>query len=979
MEFFFIKTGYSVNELILAFINLFIVFGDVIKNRKKPYFGYRLLRLAALSYAFNLFGALQWGLTDGKPGLMPWGVNLFGCALTILTPLIFSFSCALYAEYAICRNKERLQRIRRYYVGTFGLAGLIFLIGLPFHWFFSLGAENMYVRGPFLALYFVLPLCCQAYIIGKLIAHRKRLNGQNLELYTLLIISVMVMLGFIRQWDASSCELLFFHSIAMIAMLFQSGHDERLEKDKLYKTAFHAVNVAVAIFDAKGRCEYANPFYREHAAEITPGDSFAATEAFLRAKTTENQVSPPGCPPEETRACQGLIEANGRVYFVTLLTIAVLEETYKVACYTDMTDHLKMQDQLTQNAVQASLYEKAFDLANYGVSIFSSSEKIYYINKYYANLVYGKEPRDLIGGNVFSPCGTPEKAGVWRKNFYEAAAKQTGEICIPCNGQPYDFAYNIVTIDNPLKKEKNYICLLQDITQNKRLETQVSEQIQRLEILAKTKDEFISNISHEIRTPLNAIIGMIYFMKNTPLSNEQTNYISKIDNAAGILLSLVNDVLDFSKLNTNKFVLQNMPFKVRAVTDSVKAMFETSCQKKNIALTAHYDFDAGLTVSGDKVRFSQVILNLMSNAVKFTNYGAIDLYVHALEIPENRIRLHVSVKDTGIGIKKEDLARIWQGFEQADNSSTRRHEGTGLGLAISQQIIGQMGGKIWAESTPDAGSDFNFSIELEHMANIDETFDEEEMPAIELSDRKILLVEDNQINAEIAGVLIEQIGLSYDLASNGIEAVKYCREHEANHYDLILMDIHMPLLNGYEAAIKIRKELKLTVPIIALSAAVEVPEKQEKYKYFIDGYLTKPIQPIVLKKTLIQFLCGVKAQAAANNPAVEEALPDNPDTEEVLKSLGGNEMLLRHLLNRFKIENEYTAEEIHHLYLERRLDELLILLSHLRNSAANLGLREVDAAAETLIRSLKNDTVTAIEQHTKQIQQALDTAFQQIH
>lgn len=979
--------GYSFNELILAFINLAIVLGDAVKNRKKTYYGYRLLRLAAFSYMLNLLGALQWSFTDGNPGIAYMSINWLGCSATVLAPVFFSASCALYIDYAIHRSAAIAHATRTRYHYIFGTVIFIFLASLPFGGIFSLDANNTYQRGVLMPLYFLLPLAFQCHVFLKIIKHRKRLNEKSLDFGVLLLICGMVVCGFMLQWLNASGEMLFFHSIAMITMFLKVNHDARLEKEKLYKASFNGLNVALAIFDSNDRYEYANPFYLKNSKLTVEDTSFESFEHFIRTQVAEKtraevlneehlRIADVFYRTKGRYAFQGMAELGDNVYFITLLDVVVLEETYKVVCYTDMTDYMRVKNELDESISRTNLYEKAFESANYGVSIFSAHEKINYINKYYANLIYGKDPHELIGGDIFSLCDTPDKLAKWRQMFQDAVTKQSGHVCIPAMGKLLDFSYDVVTIYNAAKEEENYICLLQDITENKRMEHQIAEQVQRLETLSKAKDEFIANVSHEIRTPINAIIGMIYFMKNTVLSQEQINYVNKIDNAAGVLLSLVNDVLDFSKFNANKITLQNHPFKLLPVVESVKAMFETTCREKSVALSTHCDFDWDLAVCGDKVRFSQVILNFVSNAVKFTNQGSIKIGVQALETTENLVSLKVSVSDTGVGIAPENLKRVWQSFEQVDNSLSKRYQGTGLGLAISKQIVTQMGGEIWVESLPDEGSTFGFTVDLERSQIIVEEVAPKDAVDIDISGRRILLVEDNEINAEIASAIMEQLDLRYDLAGDGIEAIEHCTAHAADYYDLILMDIHMPRMNGYEAAVKIRDELRLKVPIIALSATVENPEMQKKYARFIDGYLTKPIQPIVLKDHLSQLLAKPGAQGAvavATTP--DEQSLDIRGAAEILKRLGGNETLLRHLLGRFKTENENITEKIRYLYLERKIDQLLILLSHLRNSAKNLDLQEIDDAADRLIWSLKNDEVVAIDKYTEQIQQALDTIF----
>jgi signal transduction histidine kinase/CheY-like chemotaxis protein len=399
---------------------------------------------------------------------------------------------------------------------------------------------------------------------------------------------------------------------------------------------------------------------------------------------------------------------------------------------------------------------------------------------------------------------------------------------------------------------KSYIILKEKLTSNIDYLEQATDRANKS---ASFKTQFLANMSHEIRSPLNGVVGMLNMLKTKSLTNEQMEYVEIAEHSADHLLSLVNMILDHSKMEAGKMNLDCYPINLKRELTKLIRLFEYRIKDKKIEL--YFTFDEAITsrVLGDNLRLQQVIINLLDNAIKFTPQGEVKLQVKFLERKGDLQYLNFNVMDSGIGIDATKTEQILLAFEQADLSTTRKYGGTGLGLTISNQLIQLMGGtKLNIIALQNGGSSFSFDIPftIDPEQSEQEIVDAEFIAKPRFDVKKALIVEDNIINQKVLYKLLEKIDIQSDIANNGLEAVKLFNQRE---YDIIFMDLHMPEMDGFEATTKIQESIKyqkIAIPIIAVTASAFDEDKVKAISNGMDDFITKPIILKNLEETIIK-------------------------------------------------------------------------------------------------------------------------------
>jgi len=544
--------------------------------------------------------------------------------------------------------------------------------------------------------------------------------------------------------------------------------------------------------------------------------------------------------------------ADGRIFARDYVPI-IIEETYKGHFwkYTDITSRSRYEEALMRSEEK---YRLLIENMNLGLLEVDLNGRIIYANQSFCEMS-GYSREEMYGYAAEYLFTTPENrvfvvqknelriSGVSDAYELEITNKKGSKKWWLISGAPL-FDHEGVQIGST--------GIHLDITGQKQLEFTLREAKQMAEETAKAKEIFLANMSHEIRTPMNAIVGLGKQLLKTELSPYQRSFLESINTAADNLLVVINDILDFSKIESGKLDLESMAFSLPDLLNQISKMLTSKAQEKGLKFSMHADEAVAPFLVGDPYRINQILLNLLSNSIKFTDKGSISLECRVEESLGDQQTIELIVTDTGIGIDKKYQNKIFQKFSQESINVARKYGGTGLGMAITKQLVDLMDGKIIIDSNKNEGT--RISVSITFPIGSQEEKPEKSQHLIQqdkLKGKKILLVEDNKLNRLVASTILSHFGLAVTEAVNGEIAVSILRKEL---FDLVLMDIQMPVMDGITATVMIRKEISTTLPVIALTAHALKSEQSRCLEAGMDDFISKPFEEENLLNTIIKYL-----------------------------------------------------------------------------------------------------------------------------
>ena len=424
-----------------------------------------------------------------------------------------------------------------------------------------------------------------------------------------------------------------------------------------------------------------------------------------------------------------------------------------------------------------------------------------------------------------------------------------------------DGEHHLLTVKFPLYDKYNEIFgvsgFMKDISEMVRFRQDLIEARKKAESAELLQEQFLANMSHEIRTPMNGIIGMSNLLIQTPLQKHQKEYLEIIRQSSENLMVLINDILDLSKIKAGKISLEQIAFDIDTIIQPLVATFEIKAAEKNIGFSVSLYPDVPRFLTGDPYRLNQVLNNLLSNAFKFTEKGFVTMELDLQKMENETAWVSLRISDSGIGIKHEQLNYIFESFSQASADTTRKYGGTGLGLAITKKLVEIQGGNIYVTSQPNAGTTFSITIpyQVADEKQVQDTHQHTDSiidPSHAFSGKKVLIVEDNEVNQRVLQLNLQKFNIDVSIAGDGSAAVEWLSKNRDT--DMVFMDLHMPVMDGLQATICIRKDLKLSTPVVMLTAAAQKSEQQRCLDAGADAYITKPISQQELYNSLERYL-----------------------------------------------------------------------------------------------------------------------------
>ncbi|MFN3851991.1 MAG: response regulator [Spirosomataceae bacterium] len=622
-----------------------------------------------------------------------------------------------------------------------------------------------------------------------------------------------------------------------------------------------------------------------------------------------------------------------------LLHNKVIEETNQKNRYQSELKKLAVVAEKTDNAIVISNAKGQIEWVNRGFT---------QITGYVLDEVYGKTPGEVLQGKDTNP----ETRNFIGEQLRQRNSFRSEILNYSKSGEKYWVDLSIQPIFDDSGNLTNFIAVESDITERKNYESQLHEAKEKAEEASRIKQEFLAVVSHEIRTPLNAILGMTNLIQKTSLNPLQSDYINTIQISADNLQSIINSILDFSKIEAGNMTIQKIPFNLKKILQNIVNSNEFKAEQKGIGLFLKFDEKLNVTLLGDSIRLSQVLLNLVSNAIKFTEDGQITLEARLVTKMNNALVVEFNVIDTGKGIAPNKQKIIFDSFTQEDSSISRKYGGTGLGLSISKELVQLMGGDLRVKSELNEGSTFTFVVGFPISLEPLEEAKQNNASSNTLVGKKILLVEDNAMNQFFAQKLLEGWGMKVDIAQNGKEGVE---KFKSKFFDCILMDIQMPEMDGFQATKIIRTESS-KVPIIALTALIVDEEIENFSKVGMNDYIAKPFAAEELLQKLIKHISNTQSYSIKSTKpkvATEEKLYNNQLLSQMMK---GNEIQIKQMEKLFVKQSEEAISLLNEYRVSKNWKEIGQLAHKIKASIDMLQITSLKKPIRQLEALSKEET-----------------------
>jgi signal transduction histidine kinase/DNA-binding NarL/FixJ family response regulator len=520
-----------------------------------------------------------------------------------------------------------------------------------------------------------------------------------------------------------------------------------------------------------------------------------------------------------------------------------------------------------------------------------------------------------------------------------------------------------------------FLYLLNKGRQQQRMILALNASEKKIREIAQIKEQFLANMSHEIRTPMNAILGFTNLLKKSKLDSHQHQYVEYIYSSGENLLTLINDILDLSKIEAGMMNIETSPFSLNGLVSSVEIMFRDKAKVKGLDLKVNIESHIPDTLSGDAVRLTQILINLLSNAIKFTEKGFVQMNVKEMKQSAEEVELAFSVQDSGVGIVPDMRQSIFDRFQQADAETTRRFGGTGLGLSIVKQLVDLQKGSIQVNSEAGKGSEFIVTLTFKILHDNEASFViSDDVPHLAVSGQRILVAEDNIMNQQLIRHLMKQWNINYVLANNGKEAIEALKR---GSFSLILMDIQMPEMDGYTATLAIRNELEDDIPIIAMTAHAMVGERERCLGYGMNDYISKPVKEAELYNILQTYAKEVRGVSNLNGQIIDL---------KYLKDLSAGDTEFENtIIRQFIVQMPDELQLLDEAIRVKNMIQIKGLAHGLKSTVAYMGLNDLlhSHLHRMEMESIQNEATPHFLEDLKQVKiicnQAIDEARQFLH